>query len=105
MPASFARTTRALAVENLRWPLLGLAVAGLVLLAWLAWFVGASVTLYEVSQHARLEAGAAAREVSPVQGGRLVVSRLVIGRRVAAGEVLVELDATAQRLRLADAER
>ena len=105
MAAAFARTTRALASDSPRWPMTALAIGGLVLAAWLAWFLGASVSLYEVSQRARLEADNAARDVSPVQSGRLVASRLAIGRRVRAGDVLVELDATAQRLRLADAER
>jgi membrane fusion protein (multidrug efflux system) len=105
MAAAFARTTRSLAMDSPRWAMGALAVAGLVLAAWLAWFLGASVTLYEVSQRARLEVGTAAREVSPIQSGRLVASALVIGRRVHAGDVLVELDAAAQRLRLADAER
>ena len=105
MAAAFARTTRALALDSPRWSMTALTIGGLVLAAWLAWFLGSSVTLYEVSQRARLEVGTAAREVSPVQSGRLVASGLVIGRHVKAGAVLVELDATAQRLRLADAER
>lgn len=103
--AAFARTTRSLALDSSRWSMAALAVAGLVLGGWLVWFLGSSVTLYEVSKQARLEVGTAAREVSPIQGGRLVASSLVIGRHVEAGAVLVELDATAQRLRLADAER
>jgi adhesin transport system membrane fusion protein len=105
MAAAFARTTRALTLDSPRWSMAALAVGGLVLAAWLAWFLGARVTLYEVSQQARLEVGTAAREVSPIQSGRLVASGLVIGRHVEAGAVLVELDAASQRLRLADAER
>lgn len=105
MAAAFARTTRSLTLDSPRWPMIALAVGGLVLAAWLTWFLGSSVTLYEVSQQARLEVGTAARDIAPVQGGRLVASGLAIGRRVEAGAVLVQLDATAQRLRLADAER
>ena len=105
MAASFARTTRALTLDSPRWPLAALGVAGAVLAAWLIWFVGSSVSLYEVSRQARLEVGSAAREVSPVQSGRLVATSLKIGRVVRRGEVLLELDASAERLRLADAER
>lgn len=104
MPVSFARTTRSLSVDTSRYVLIGLAVAGVGLLIWLIWFSMGGVTVYEVSRQARLEVGSAPRDVTPVQAGRLAVSRLVIGERVRAGDVLVELDASAQQLRLAEAE-
>ncbi|MBL8771702.1 MAG: HlyD family efflux transporter periplasmic adaptor subunit [Phenylobacterium sp.] len=104
MASPFSRTTRALALETGRASRLALACAGVLLAAWTAWFVFGRVTLYEVSRRARLEAVVAARDVSPVEAGRLVSSRLQIGRRVTAGEVLVELDATQARLDLAEAE-
>jgi membrane fusion protein, adhesin transport system len=101
---SFARTTRSLSVDSSRYVLIGLAVAGIALFAWLIWFSMGGVTVYEVSRQARLEVGSAPRDVTPVQAGRLVASQLVIGRRVRAGDVLVELDASVQQLRLAEAE-
>lgn len=104
MSISFARTTRSLSVDSSRYVLIGLAVAGLALLAWLIWFSMGGVTVYEVSRQARLEVGSAPRDVTPVQSGRLVASQLVIGKQVRAGDVLVELDASAQQLRLAEAE-
>ncbi len=104
MPTPFSRTTRSLSVDSSRFVRLALAVLGLALLAWLIWFGFGRVTIYEVSRAARLEVGSAPREVTPVQSGRLAASRLILGARVRVGEVLVELDTTAQRLRLAEAE-
>jgi membrane fusion protein, adhesin transport system len=101
---SFARTTRSLSVDSSRFVLIGLGVAALALLAWLLWFAFGSVTVYEVSRQARLEVGSAPRDVTPIQAGRLVETRLVIGKVVRAGDVLVALDATPQQLRLAEAE-
>jgi membrane fusion protein (multidrug efflux system) len=75
-----------------------------LLAAWLAWFFGAEVSLYEVSDAARLEADIAAHAVDAPALGRIVSTQLVLGREVQAGDVLVELDADAQRLQL-DEER
>ena len=104
MPTSFSRTTRSLSVDSSRVALIALGIAGLALLIWLIWFAFGRVTVYEVSKAARLEVGTAPRDVTSVQSGRLAKSRLVIGQQVRAGDVLVELDTTAQRLRLAEAE-
>jgi adhesin transport system membrane fusion protein len=105
MATPFARTHNALARETPRLALFALAVAAALLAIWLLWFTLASVTLYEVSTSARLEVGTAPRAVSPAQSGRMIATRLSIGRRVTAGDVLVSLDAEPQRLRLAEAER
>ncbi len=103
MSTSFSKTTRSLAADSSRYVLIALAIAGTVLFAWLLWFGLGRVTVYEVSKRARLEVGSAPRDVTPVQAGRLSKSRLVIGQSVRAGDVLVELDAQAQILRLAEA--
>ncbi len=105
MATPFARTHNALARETPRLALFALAVAAALLAVWLLWFTLASVTLYEVSTSARLEVGTVPRAVSPAQSGRMIATRLSIGRRVTAGDALVSLDAEPQRLRLAEAER
>jgi membrane fusion protein, adhesin transport system len=104
LPTPFSRTTRSLSVDSSRFVLIALGVVGVALLVWLAWFGFSTIAIYEVSRSARLEVGSAPREVVPIQSGRLSRSRLVIGQRVRMGDVLVELDATAQRLRLAEAQ-
>ena len=54
MAIPFPRSTRSLAADGFRYTLLGLAIAILLLIAWGGWFFGATVTLYESSEQARL---------------------------------------------------
>jgi membrane fusion protein (multidrug efflux system) len=100
MATPFPRTLRSLAADGCRPQLAGLLVFTALLLAWLAWFVLAEVTVYEVSDEARLEADIAAHPIDAPALGRIVATRLLLGREVQAGEVLVELDADAQRFQL-----
>jgi membrane fusion protein (multidrug efflux system) len=75
------------------------ALAGTALLAgWTVWFLVARVSVYEVSRSARVEAETAPHEIDTPVAGRVVKSALVLGRMVAAGEVLVELEADRYRL-------
>lgn len=104
MTFQFSKTTQSLALDSSRIVLISLALAGLALVAWLLWFGFGNVTVYEVSRQARLEVGSAPREVSSLLPGRLTRSQIVIGQRVQAGEVLIELDSTRQQLRLAEAQ-
>jgi len=66
--------------------------------AWVLWFVLGRVRVYEVTDQARLEVANRVHGVSARVGGRVVESRLALGREVAAGEVIVLLDAKAERL-------
>jgi multidrug resistance efflux pump len=101
MPVSFERTWRALDADSTGPRTLGIGLAGLLLGGWLAWFAGGQVKVYEVSDKTSLEAAAAAHPVATRIDGRVVNARLELGRRVKTGEVLVELDAEAERLALA----
>jgi membrane fusion protein (multidrug efflux system) len=74
--------------------------ATLLLGAWSAWFLAVQVAVYEVSHSARLEVDRAAHAVEAQVGGRVVTSRLGLGRQVAEGEILIELDASPLRLEL-----
>ncbi len=100
MASPFARTTRSLASETSHYALLiwGLVLA--MLGVWLAWFVLVEVTVYEVSQAARLQVERAAHPVATPIAGKIISTSLRLGRRVEAGEVLVELDARTERLAL-----
>jgi membrane fusion protein (multidrug efflux system) len=100
----FSKTTQSLALDSSRIVLISLALAGLSLIAWLLWFGFGNVTVYEVSRQARLEVGSAPREVSSLLAGRLTRTQIVIGQKVQAGDVLIELDSTRQQLRLAEAQ-
>src|SRR5262245_15056472 len=102
MSSSFSRSLRALESERPRgW--MPVAVAVVLGLAWLSWFVLATVPLYETSSTARIEAVAAVHPVDARMAGRAVGVNLTVGRRVDAGDVLVELEADAERLALDEA--
>ena len=92
MTFQFSKTSQSLALNSSRIVLISLALAGLCLLAWLLWFGFGNVTVYEVSRQARLEVGSAPREVSSLLAGRLTRNQIVIGQRVQAGDVLMELE-------------
>lgn len=102
MATRFVRTTRSLAHEGGGRALLAWAVAGVLLAAWGGWFVFGRVTLYEVSRQARLEVQQSAHPVAPLAASRIAVNTLVLGQAVRAGDVLVELDAGPERLKLAE---
>lgn len=105
MASPFSRTLRSLGADGSRlsWGLW--VLAGALGAAWLTWFVGSTVTVFEVSRAARLEAVTAAHPVAALQGGALVRSSLALGRTVRAGEVLVELDARSATLRLREEQQ
>jgi len=71
---------------------------GALLIAWSAWFGLRRVTIYEVTRQARLEVQSAAHPVAAPVGGRVVETRLAVGRDVRFGEVPVALDDAAEQL-------
>jgi membrane fusion protein (multidrug efflux system) len=73
--------------------LTGITVLG----ALLAWSLFARVSVYEVTEKARLEAEQAVHTIAAPVAGRVLRTHLAIGRSVQAGEVLVELDAEAEQ--------
>jgi membrane fusion protein (multidrug efflux system) len=106
MASPYSRTMRALGADGARASWVAWGVAGALGLAWLGWFTLGRVTVYEVSQAARLESLAAAHPVAALQGGALARSHLALGRPVKAGELLLELDDRSAALRLREeAER
>lgn len=77
---------------------LGVLVTG----AWLGWFLLAKVTVFESSTQSQLEVSSEAAHMEAAVQGQVVSAALTLGRPVRAGEVLVELDATAFKLQLAE---
>jgi membrane fusion protein (multidrug efflux system) len=94
---------RSLAADGFGRSLAGVLAATLLLGGWGAWFLLSRVAVYEVTQNARLEVDRAAYPLATPMAGRVAVTRLVVGQEVQAGEVLVELDAEAQRLQQEEA--
>jgi membrane fusion protein (multidrug efflux system) len=97
MPATFSRTLRSLEADGPRCRTVNLLVLALAA-AWGAWSFLGRVGVYEVTREARLEVDNAAHPVASPVEGRVVETRVTIGREVRAGDVLIVLDAQAQRL-------
>jgi multidrug resistance efflux pump len=102
MPSPFFRSERFLETETFKRGAWGLLIAAVLLTMWAAWFFRARVSVYAVSETADLEVDRAAHPVESQYAGRVVTSTLALDREVKAGEVLVELDADMQKLRLTE---
>lgn len=98
MSQAFSHSLVSLRADGHRRTLLALLVSTLLLAGWLGWFLFAHLTVYEVSQAARIEVLEAAHVVGTPVGGRVVRTNLSLGRQVQAGDVLLELDSEAPRL-------
>jgi multidrug resistance efflux pump len=85
-----------------RWVLVGVL---LVLAGLSAWGVLARVPVYAVAAHTPLTLDPAIQVVTAPVAGQVRVMHLQVGREVQAGEVLVELESTAQRLQLEEARQ
>ena len=99
MSSPFGRSLRAIDSERNRgW--VPVVVAAALLAMWAAWFLFARIPLYETSAAARIEATAAMHPLDARTGGRAVRVTLALGAPVQPGDVLVELEADAERLAL-----
>ena len=98
MTTGFSRTLRSLRADGFGWPAAAIAVAVCFALAWGGWCSIAQVTLYEVTESARLEVD---RAITPVQSpiARVEKAYLTMGREVKAGDVLLELDTRPESFR------
>jgi membrane fusion protein (multidrug efflux system) len=97
MAATFSRTLRSLEADGPRHGTISLLILALLIM-WAVWSFCGRVRVYEVTQEARLEVDSAAHPVAAPVDGRVVETRMAIGRAVREGEVLIMLDAEAQRL-------
>ena len=104
MATAFTRTCRSLANDSSRYALLIWGLVAALLLAWLCWLSFANVTTYELSTSARLEVAQAAHPIAALLPAKIQSTSVRLGRQVQAGEVLVEFDASSERLRLAEEE-
>jgi membrane fusion protein (multidrug efflux system) len=98
MSTVFSRTTQSLAADHGRGARWGLLLAAALLGAWGAWCGLARLTVYAVTDTARLEVAHAVAPIETPVDGRVVATNLVLGREVQAGEGLIELETETQRL-------
>ena len=104
MATSFSRTCRSLANDTSRYAFLVWGLVTALLAAWLCRLTFANVTVYELSESARLEVAQAAHPIAALLPGKILSTSVQLGRHVEAGEVLVEFDARSERLRLKEEE-
>lgn len=104
MPTQFSQTTWSLANDRSPIPLFAWLLGILLLSAWSLWFALGSVTVYETSRKARLEVMRLPHHLAAPVSGRIRSAAVVIGQEVAPNQVLIELDAGADTLRLAEEE-
>ena len=100
MSVQFVRTARSLEGDNSSGWLLSLVVAAALLGVWGLWFGLARITIYRVSDQARLETVSRVHPMDAAVAGQIVETSLELGRPVRAGEILVELNSKSQRLEL-----
>ncbi|HYR09991.1 MAG TPA: hypothetical protein VEQ60_19610, partial [Longimicrobium sp.] len=101
MPIPFAGTTRALRADRGRGALALQLAGAAAVAAWGVWMGTARLILYEASSAARVEAGRAVHPVDAQAGGRVASAPgLRLDAAVRAGDVLVVLDAGAERIEL-----
>lgn len=101
MATTFSHTLQALMAESLHRSPVGLASVVIILSIWFAWFLFAEVGIYKTAP-AHLQAQRDIHAVEARTEGRVVAIHMAVGREVRAGDVLVELEDTAIRLKLAE---
>lgn len=104
MHTAFPQTLSRLLAERGSVSLAVTCAAALLMAFWAWWALRAPVTLYEVSALARVEVDSSAYSVQAPLLGRVVGSDLHVGRAVGRGDVLVELDAAPEQMRLHEAQ-
>ena len=102
MAVPFSRSLRSLATDGRSARRGGLALSLVFLGGWLVWFLRSEVAVYEITDVARVEAAELAYRAEVPVGGKVVATRLALGREVAVGDVLVELDSASDALDLAE---
>ncbi len=102
MAHSFHRIAASIRNDNGLWSTSGILCVLLLLAGWSVWAFTTKVTRYEVADSARLEVNSKASPIEPASSGRIVASTMVLGREVRQGEMLAELDSTAEQSSLAE---
>jgi membrane fusion protein (multidrug efflux system) len=104
VPGEFNRSLHSLNRDGFGRSVAGLAVAALLLGLWLVWFLTAPVARYEVSDRARIEVDQSIHAIQAPVAGRVVLTNLMLGREVEAGDTLFELETDSQHLQVKEEE-
>src|SRR5579864_5250410 len=98
MPVAFSRTMRSVNADQSRTLLVSLFVIIVIGTAWIVWLLRAKVSVYAVSDGARLETAVTSQPIQSLYSGRITANYLALGRDVKRGDTLVELDTDQERL-------
>ncbi|MDQ3287629.1 MAG: HlyD family secretion protein [Pseudomonadota bacterium] len=100
MAVQFSRTLRVLRADPSNiFPLVVASALGLIFI-WGAWLVFGAVAMHVVSDSARLESSVPSHRIHSVSGGTVARVHATLGERVREGDLIVELDTTAERRQL-----
>src|SRR3954463_8409100 len=100
MPQPFSRTLRAVDADRLGVSIVVVCSVLALLCVWLGWFFFAHVSVYAISQTARLEVNRAVHPVGASASGRIAAVKLKLGDEVRAGDVIIELASESEKLQL-----
>ncbi|WP_445361084.1 HlyD family secretion protein [Microbulbifer sp. EKSA005] len=100
MSTPFSHTTRAIASDSIRALVVATSLGFLILIAWLIWFFTKDITIYSVSDDARLEQEQNTIHVSTQRIGRVITVDAELGDTLEAGDTLVQLDTSVLDLSL-----
>ncbi len=100
----FPRTFHALEAERPGISIVGLLLVTSLLVAWLLWLFAARISVFEVTPLGRLEVDRAAYAITSQVDGRVTAVPMTMGRRVEAGDLLVQLDSSDLEIRLQEQE-
>ena len=103
MGLSFSSSMRSLANDKFSPSFLMVIIAITILGGWTAWLVMARVSVYEISDSGRIEVDTSLYPISVPITGKVMTTYLAVGREVKAGDLLIEFEATDERLRLDEA--
>jgi membrane fusion protein (multidrug efflux system) len=88
---------RSLHTDGMNPTIFGLILITALIAFWCGWLVLGRVSVYEISETARLESERVHPVDTPV-GGRIVASRLSLARDVRSGDILLEIEAERESL-------
>ena len=101
MQTPFSKTLRSLNSTRSKRMLFMLLAVIFVLGSWLLWFFFSKLTIYEISDSARLEVDASIYPIEAPLDGKIVKTNLPLGKEVKQGDFLIQLDARNEELQLA----
>lgn len=101
MAIPFSHTLQALMADSMYRSRAGIAAIVIVVSAWFTWFLFAEIGIYKTAP-ARIQAEGEIHVVETLIDGRVVTINMTVGKEVHAGDILVELEDTAVRLKLAE---